>query len=351
MWAWGLDLWFNEWGFQTIWWNEYDKTIWDTIEYNFPGVELDKRSITDIKWNEVPNSIWIIWWPPCQSWSEAWAWRGINDKRWKLFYDYIRILKEKKPLFFLAENVSGILADRHRDAFNGIIKEFSSLWYNVTYNLLNANDYWVPQDRNRVIIVWYNKIMGKYFIPPEQQKYKPTLKDAIFDLRDAKPALERNYANEEKNLSYPNNEYMTWAFSSIYMSRNRVRSWNEPSFTIQAWWRHAPIHPQAPKMKFVWVNKRIFEPWKEYLYRRLSVRECARIQTFPDSFIFKYKNIADWYKMVWNAVAVNFAKCLAEQIYSDIDIFLKGHLEKTVLNTNSLYKITEPNHNISVINY
>jgi DNA (cytosine-5)-methyltransferase 1 len=102
------------------------------------------------------------------------------------------------------------------------------------------------------------------------------------------------------------------------MSRNRVRHRNEPSFTIQAGGRHAPLHPQAPKMEFVEQNKRIFVPGKENLYRRLSVRECARIQTFPDNFLFKYKNVADGYKMIGNAVPVNFAKQLASVIYKDV---------------------------------
>ncbi len=103
-------------------------------------------------------------------------------------------------------------------------------------------------------------------------------------------------------------------FSSIFMSRNRVRSWDEQSFTIQAGGRHAPIHPQAPKMKFIEQNIRIFEPKQEHLYRRLSVRECARIQTFPDNFIFHYINVPVGYKMIGNAVPVNLAKFLAESI-------------------------------------
>jgi DNA (cytosine-5)-methyltransferase 1 len=74
-----------------------------------------------------------------------------------LFFEYIRILKEKEPLFFLAENVSGILLPKHKDAFQTILNEFKSLNYNVSYFLLNANDYGVPQDRKRVIIVGYHK--------------------------------------------------------------------------------------------------------------------------------------------------------------------------------------------------
>ena len=111
---------------------------------------------------------------------------------------------------------------------------------------------------------------------------------------------------------------MVGGFSTIFMSRNRVRGWDEQSFTIQAGGRHAPIHPQAPKMEFVEQNVRIFVPGKEHLYRRLSVRECARVQTFPDNFIFHYDNISAGYKMIGNAVPVNLAQFLAESIKTQI---------------------------------
>ncbi|MHB1644904.1 MAG: DNA cytosine methyltransferase [Candidatus Acididesulfobacter diazotrophicus] len=309
----GLDLGFEKAGFNVIWANEFDSTIWETFEHNFPEVKLDKRSIVDIKASEIPDVDGIIGGPPCQSWSEAGAGRGICDKRGRLFYDYIRILKEKQPKFFLAENVSGILYPKHKQAFLNIIKEFEDAGYDVSYKLLNSNDYGVPQDRLRVIIIGCNKSLGIKFEFPQPLNYRPTLKDAIYDLRLAKPAKEWNKTNGE-SLKTPNHEYMNGGFSTIFMSRNRVRSWSEPSFTIQAGGRHAPLHPQAPKMKFVEQNKRIFIPGEEHLYRRLSVRECARIQTFPDDFIFKYSNVADGYKMVGNAVPVIFAYHLAEKI-------------------------------------
>ena len=100
------------------------------------------------------------------------------------------------------------------------------------------------------------------------------------------------------------------------MSRNRVRSWDEQSFTIQAGGRHAPCHPQASKMIKVETDKRIFDPDTPKPYRRLSVRECGRIQTFPDDFIFYYNKISDGYKMIGNAVPVNLAEALANQIKS-----------------------------------
>lgn len=95
------------------------------------------------------------------------------------------------------------------------------------------------------------------------------------------------------------------------MARNRVRTWDEVSFAIQAQAKNEPIHPQAPKMQFVSSNHRIFAKGFESLYRRLSVRECARIQTFPDSFRFVYSDIRDGYKMVGNAVPPRLAKEIA----------------------------------------
>ena len=312
----GLDLGFKKAGFDTIWANEYDSTIWETFEHNFPKTKLDKRSIIDVPGAEVPFADGIVGGPPCQSWSEAGAGRGIEDKRGQLFFDYIRILKEKQPLFFLAENVSGILHPKHETAFKEILKQFEDVGYNVSYKLLNANDYGVPEDRLRVIIIGYHKKkVGFSFEFPNPVAHKPTLKETIFDLRLAMPARQFNKTNGS-DLKIPNHEYMTGGFSTIYMSRNRVRSWDEPSFTIQAGGRHAPLHPQAPKMKFIEQNKRIFVPGKEKLYRRLSVRECARIQTFPDNFIFKYRDVADGYKMIGNAVPVEFAYHIAKKINS-----------------------------------
>ena len=319
----GLDLGFKLAGFNTIWANEYDKSIWDTFRTNFPKTILDTRSIVDVSSSEIPDSIGIIGGPPCQSWSEAGARRGINDHRGLLFYEYIRILEDKKPLFFLAENVPGILAPRHREAFEEILCRFGELGYNVTHDLLNAHDYGVPQDRKRVIIVGYRKDMSKSFIPPDPLLIKPVLKEAIGDLPKPKPALDKNKANPEGSLDIPNHEYFIGGFSTIYMSRNRVRGWDEPSYTIQAGGRHAPIHPQAPKMKLVERDKRIFIKGKEKLYRRLSVRECARIQTFPDEFVFKYDNVGDGYKLIGNAVPVEFAHYLATQIFKDVSAFLQ----------------------------
>ncbi|MGM9879322.1 MAG: DNA cytosine methyltransferase [Bacilli bacterium] len=314
----GLDLGFEKAGFEIVYANEYDKSIWETYEKNHT-TPLDHRDIRKIDSSELPDCDGIIGGPPCQSWSEAGSLKGINDSRGQLFYDFIRILKDKKPKFFVAENVSGMLSKRHQEAVDNFIRLFEEAGYEMHIQLLNANDYNVPQDRLRVFYVGFRKDLKINFKFPKPFCHKPTLKDTIYDLKDsAIPTLEKNKTNGDK-CKIPNHEYMTGSFSTIYMSRNRVRSWDEPSFTIQAGGRHAPIHPQAPKMIQVDKNKRIFEPGKEDLYRRLSVRECARIQTFPDDFIFYYNDVATAYKMIGNAVPVNLAKAVAEQIKESLE--------------------------------
>ena len=310
----GLDLGFEKAGFKTIWANEFDKDIWETYEKNFPNTTLDRRSIKDIPSSEIPDAIGLVGGPPCQSWSEAGKLKGIDDHRGQLFFEFIRILRDKKPLFFLAENVSGMLASRHSEALENIKNHFIESGYDLYFQLLDAYDYRVAQNRKRVFFIGFRKDLGIKFEFPEPFDKKRVLKDVIWDLKDnVLPAKNKTYTNADK-CKVPNHEYMLGGFSSMYMSRNRVRSWDEPSFTIQAGGRHAPIHPQAPKMQFVEQNKRIFVPDHEHLYRRLSVRECARIQSFPDDHIFYYKNLTAGYKMVGNAVPPYLGYYLAKEI-------------------------------------
>lgn len=309
----GLDRGFENSGFDVVWANEYDKNIWETFEKNHPNTYLDKRSIANIPAHEVPDCDGIIGGPPCQSWSEAGSLRGINDKRGQLFFEFIRILAEKQPKFFLAENVSGMLLPRHSNVLQNIKEMFNECGYELSFQLVNAADYGIPQDRKRVFFIGFRKDLNIKFKFPNPSKNRVTLLEAIGDLKDsAIPAIDTYFSN--KNCLIPNHEYMTGGFSSMFMSRNRVRQWDDQSFTIQAGGRHAPLHPQAPKMQMLSQDKWQFDPEKFELYRRLTIREAARIQTFPDNFIFYYKNLTEGYKMVGNAVPVELATIVAKHI-------------------------------------
>lgn len=293
--------------------NEYDKTIWATYEKNHTA-PLIKGDIRKIPSSCFPECDGIIGGPPCQSWSEAGSLRGIDDPRGQLFYEYIRILKDKKPKFFLAENVKGMMANRHSKAVEGIVSQFEEAGYDVFIKLLNAADYGVAQDRKRVFYVGFRKDLNVKFEFPQPYGYRLTFKDIIWDLKDtAIPALEKNKTNGE-SCKFLNHEYFTGAYSTIFMSRNRVRNWDEPAFTVQASGRQSQLHPQAPKMIKVDKNDCRFVEGSEDLYRRLTVREAARVQGFPDDFEFVYNSLQDGYKMIGNAVPVELAYAMAKQI-------------------------------------
>lgn len=318
----GLDLGFEKAGFKIPVANEFDKTIWETFKANHPKTHLVEGDIRNIKEEDFPNDIdGIIGGPPCQSWSEAGSLRGINDERGQLFFDYIRILKNKQPKFFLAENVSGMLANRHSKAVENIISMFEECGYDVSVTLVNAKNYGVAQERKRVFYIGFRKDLQVNFSFPQgstaDDSKKITLSDIISDLQaTAVPASDKNKHNPQ---AINNNEYFVGAYSPIFMSRNRVKGWDEQAYTVQASGRQCQLHPQAPKMIKVEKNKCKFVEGKENLYRRMTVREVARVQGFPDSFKFIYTDLNNAYKMIGNAVPVNLAYEVACAIKSALE--------------------------------
>ncbi len=309
----GLDLGFKKAGYNIIWANEFNKEIYPTHKRNFPDTHLNTKSILDLNIKEIPDCDGIIGGPPCQSFSQAGKKLGSNDPRGKLFFEYIKIIEQKKPKFFVAENVSGLLNKNHSADFQAIQEEFLKIGYTINAHLYNANDYGVPQDRYRLIIVGYLKSLNQQYSIPHPLIEKPTL-EVIKDMPVALCSKTGNINREAIN----NHEYMLGTFSSMFMSRNRVRKWNEPSFTILATARQIPIHPSAPLMIKTGKDQWIFDPEHLDKYRRMSVRECARIQTFPDNFCFEYSKIEAGYKMIGNAVPVNLGFHIAKQIKTEL---------------------------------
>ena len=310
----GLDYGFERAGFDVIWANEFDKTIHDTYRHNHPKTILNTKDIRTLSGDDIPECDGIIGGPPCQAWSEGGKQKGIEDPRGQLFLDYIRIVKEKQPKFFLIENVKGILHEKHKESLNLFIQSLEEAGYNVTYELLNAADYKIPQDRFRVFFIGIRKDLKNKYIFPDAVTTDPiTLQQAIGDITET-PCYFGEAKMSEGNRKRNNHDVYVGSFDAKYMARNRVRSWNETSFTMQAQARNAPLHPQAPKMIFVNSELRQFAKGYEHLYRRLSVRECARIQTFPDSFLFIYSYVTDGYKMVGNAVPPRLSWYLAIQM-------------------------------------
>lgn len=226
----GLDLGFERAGFNIPVANEFDKTIWETFKVNHPNTHLIEGDIRQVTKDDIAQYIdgevdGIIGGPPCQSWSEAGSLKGIKDARGQLFFDYIRILKEFQPKFFLAENVSGMLADRHSIAVQNILELFDEAGYDVSFTLVNAKDYGVAEERKRVFYIGFRKDLKIDFGFPKgstkDDSKKITLRDIIWDLKDtAVPSGEKNRHNPD---AINNNEYFIGAYSPIFMSRNRVK--------------------------------------------------------------------------------------------------------------------------------
>lgn len=310
----GLDLGFEQAGFEVVWANDNDPAVFETYLLNHPHTYLCRKDMRELTMEEIPECDGFIGGPPCQSWSEGGKQLGLDDERGRMFLTYIHFIQAKQPKFFVIENVKGILSDKHFPTFKKMLDQLKDAGYVVHYQLMNAVHYYVPQERFRVIVVGIrNDIDIKYQFPKPDESCFITLRQAIGEITEE----PRKYTSELVDMEYEkwlNHDVYMGPFDDRYMARNRVRGWNEVSYTMQAKARNCPLHPQAPKMVYVSRNKQIFRPGFEHLYRRLSVRECARIQTFPDHFRFIYHDVCDGYKMVGNAVPPRLGRAIAESI-------------------------------------
>lgn len=309
----GLDLGFEQAGFNVIWANEYDAQIAKTYTANHPRTRLCIKDIRQLNSSDIPDCDGFIGGPPCQSWSFGGKQLGIEDERGRLFLDYIKLIKVKKPKFFVIENVDGIISKKHFTTFLSFLAELHGAGYKVFYHLLNAANYSIPQDRKRVFVVGFNENLNVNFSFPKGNKDFIPLIKALAGI-SIEPRFFCHEFVDQSNELIPNHDVYSGPFDPKFMARNRVRSWDEVSFTIQAQARNCPLHPQAPKMEYIDSNHRRFVKGYEQLYRRLSVRECARIQTFPDWFKFYYNDVTEGYKMVGNAVPPRLAKAIAQSI-------------------------------------
>lgn len=296
--------------FNTIYVNDIFNEARETYEQNAGRyIYMDKSDIRKIK--KFPEADIVLGGFPCPGFSEAGP-RLVDDERNFLYLHFIRCLMQSKPKIFVAENVKGMMTLGKGEVFKQIVQDFAAAGYKVYHKLLNSAEYGVPQIRERVILVGVrNDVDFEYQFPIATHGYGVaglkevvTLEDAIGDLQ-----------NEP-------GDYFKGSYSTIFMSRNRKKAWSQPSFTIQASGRQAPIHPGGAPMTKEGKDKYVFGDGEEN-NRRLSVKEIARIQTFPEWYEFsrgtseKRSDNAKLdliYKQIGNAVPVRLAMAVAEPI-------------------------------------
>lgn len=291
----GLDIGFERAGFKTIWANDFDSDACKTHQ-NWSKAEIICGDIAKVDVNTIPDSDIILGGFPCQGFSLSGP-RKIDDSRNALYKHYVRIVKEKKPMMFIGENVKGLLTMGNGKIIEAIIDEFSQCGYVVFCKLLNARDYEVPQDRERVIICGFRKDLKIYnFTYPYPRPYHVTLREAL------------------KNVPEPKEEEVCMApFSSRYMSRNRKRGWDDVAYTVPAMAKQVTLYPGSPDM--VKRERDLWEFGEGGVTRRLSWREAAAVQTFPADLEF-YGDLVSKYKQIGNAVPVKLAEIMATHLYA-----------------------------------
>ena len=289
----GLDMGFERAGFDTVWANDFDKDACQTHRL-WSHATVVQGDIGKIKSEEIPDVDILLGGFPCQGFSLSGP-RRLDDSRNKLYQQYVRIVRDKHPLAFVWENVKGLLTMDKGAIFKAILEDFSKQGYIVFYKLVNAKDYGVPQDRERVILCGFRKDLGvKEFVFPEPMKQVITLGEVI--------------GNEKEPVA---GMVCQEPYSSRYMSRNRKRSWDAVSFTIPAMAKQVPLWPGSPDM--VKVGKDLWKFGKGNT-RRFSWKEVALIQTFPSDMQF-VGNLNSVYRQIGNAVPVRLAEEIGKAVY------------------------------------
>lgn len=313
----GLDLGFEQAGFNVVWANELEPHCKRTYLRNHPHTELIIGDINSLSPSRLPDCDGFIGGPPCQSWSVGGKQKGLDDSRGRLFIKYLDLIREKSPKFFLIENVKGILDSKFENIFNDFLSHLADSGYDVNWQLMNAVNFKIPQNRERIFIIGFRKDLNIHYEFPSPNSFEPvTLEEAIGDITDLPVPYIGGKNKVCPNYDRANHDVLESKFGPFYYRGNRRRGWQQPSFTINATAEFAPLHPSSPKMLYFGHENWNFQRDKMNLYRRLSVRECARIQSFPDNFIFEYDDIHDAYRMIGNAVPPRLAFVLAKSILS-----------------------------------
>ena len=380
----GLDLGFIKSGFEVIWANDFFKEAVETYKNNI-GDHIVFGDITKIPSKDIPDDFDILLGGfPCQGFSVANNKRSMQDERNFLYKELLRLIKDKRPKFFVGENVKGLLSMQKGKVIDMIINDFKALGYDVDYKLLKASDYGVPQNRERVVIVG-NRLGLKNPFPPithgiGEKKLKPYVKvkevaghlakvrtrDMPFDLKGKKifnhlartNVADKFWGRKHKVNQFDICDYLRYWRDKSGWSTKKVDEHFGYAHTAGHWFRKDNGSGSIPNPSDWWELKKILKfdnkydkavtelelkeirfeqslrisnwdepsdtitatgpeihPNKE---RRMSVRECAIIQTFPDDFVF-CGSLGNMYKQIGNAVPVLLAEKIGEVIKKELD--------------------------------
>tara|TARA_B100002051_G_scaffold131158_1_gene124716 strand:+ start:318 stop:1523 length:1206 start_codon:yes stop_codon:yes gene_type:complete len=379
----GLDLGFINAGFSIIWANDFMKEAVETYKKNI-GNHIVLGDITKIPSSDIPDNFDILLGGfPCQGFSIANIKRSMKDERNYLYKEMLRVIKDKKPKYFVAENVKGILSMQKGKVIEMIVEDFRKLGYDVSYKVLKASEYGVPQNRERVFIIG-NRLGLKNPFPEKTHGKEKGLKDFVSTKTAvgflAKKRI-RDKAFKINGHKITNHKARTNVHDEFWGRKHKVnqhdicdylKHWRKKSgwstkridehfgyaHTAGHWFRKDNNSGSIPKPSDWWELKRIMKFDDEYdkkvtelelkpitfeqslrisnwnepsdtitatgpeihpnKERRMSVRECALIQTFPIDFEF-VGSLGNMYKQIGNAVPVLLAQKIALEIKKELE--------------------------------
>ena len=323
----GLDLGFETAGFDIVWANDFDSDAQAVYRLNIG--EIDGRDILSVGEEDIPDCDILTAGFPCQPFSNAGNRKGVHDSRGMLYKECLRIIEKKMPKVIVFENVKGLLSTKYIDGrklVDVIVEDLSNMngmGYNVDYKLINASDYGVPQNRQRVLFIGIRKDLNIDFVFPKKMDKKGLTVGDILNIPDDVPnqvdwplspqAMEMiEYIPEGGSWKDVPYEHLAPRFRKI---RDNMKKYHSPNFyrrfarNVICGTMTASAQPE---------NCGIVHPVEN---RRFTIREVARIQTFPDDFIFiddNMKNITAMYKVIGNAVPVKMANAIATAIKEQI---------------------------------
>lgn len=319
----GLDLGFHEAGFQIVYANDIDKAVKKTYEHNLGEIEI--CDIRDVDINKLPDAEIILAGIPCQPFSNAGNRGSMQDDRGTLFQQVLQVIYNKKPRVVVFENVRGFISSKDDTGLimpERLKQEMKQYGYTLTYKLLNAADYEVPQNRYRVVLVGTRDDLHKKYVFPEPITDKENLTVGnVLSKRKPKNELPEVWKLSPQSIHMAKfiPEGGSWKnvpeeelFERFLKIKRNMKKYRSPNFyrrfsrdeimgTITA--------AATPE------NSGILHPLED---RRYSVREIARFQSFPDHFKFVGCTIPQKYKMIGNAVPVKFAYHIALSIKKQI---------------------------------
>jgi len=267
---------------EVVYANDIDKIACDIFEKNF-GITPDNRDIREVSSNLLPDFEILTGGFPCQSFSivaQNPKRLGISDERGKLFFEMCRILRDKKPLCFIAENVKGLLSANDGAAFPLILEEFSKSGYTVSHSVLNAVNYGVPQKRERVIIIGIRNDLNMKF----------AFSNAPLNSENDYVALGSFLDDDVPDKYYFSDRAVEGMMKKRdTMNKGRAQDISKPCNTVGSHLAKISLNSTDPVL---YENDR---------YRRFTPREVARIQSFPESFILSGSDTAQ-YRALGNAI-------------------------------------------------